>query len=95
MGCGDSKHKALDESNRSRLQRGMLTEVVSVHRDGKEVYNRDTAPRKMYQHPSFADELPPVSRRNVGKPTTPTKDMRYLRAQLVKGTNEVQRRQGW
>lgn len=53
-----SPWKTIPSDEESTLERGMLVEVVRVHKDGKEVYSRDSAPmdKRLYDHPSFATE---------------------------------------
>ncbi|KAL6922824.1 hypothetical protein FSST1_000098 [Fusarium sambucinum] len=95
MGCGGSKPKRLDESNKSRLQRGMLVDVDRVHRSGNDVYKKNASNSQMYQHPSFKDPLPQHFSRRTNGPAPPQKDMKHLRAQLIRGDNQVKQRRGW
>ncbi|KAM0549827.1 hypothetical protein ACHAPJ_009266 [Fusarium lateritium] len=53
-----SPWQKIPSDEESALERGMLVEVVRIHKDGKEVYSRDSAPvdKRLYDHPSFATE---------------------------------------
>lgn len=73
----------------SELERGMLVEVVRIHRDGNEIYSRDGTPtaKRLYDHPSFATSqrrLP--SSKTV---TSNTKSIKELRSELIQGMNKV------
>ncbi|KAF5644507.1 hypothetical protein F52700_2507 [Fusarium sp. NRRL 52700] len=39
------------------LERGMLVEIISIYRDGIEIYTKDKAPssQRLYYHPSLKD----------------------------------------
>ncbi|KAK6709676.1 hypothetical protein SNK04_010622 [Fusarium graminearum] len=82
------------------LQRGILVEVVRIHKDGEEVYSKENAPpdKQLYDHPSF-----PLSERRLITPSkttnedstrnsqTPRKSIRQLRAELIQGFNQVEK----
>jgi hypothetical protein len=76
------------------LERGMLVEVVRIHKDGKEVYSRDDAPpnKRLYDHPSFAlsqSRLIPLPKESSDP--TPRKSIRQLRSELIQGLNEIEK----
>ncbi|KAJ4251918.1 hypothetical protein NW762_011218 [Fusarium torreyae] len=53
-----SQWKKIPSDEESALERGMLVEVVRIHKDGKKVYSRDSAlmDKRLYDHPSFVTE---------------------------------------
>ncbi|KAF4962901.1 hypothetical protein FSARC_9057 [Fusarium sarcochroum] len=53
-----SPWQKIPSDEESTLERGMLVEVVRIHKDGKQVYSRDSAPmdKRLYDHPSFVTE---------------------------------------
>ncbi|EKJ72730.1 hypothetical protein FPSE_07130 [Fusarium pseudograminearum CS3096] len=81
------------------LQRGMLVEVVRIHKDGEEVYSKENAPpdKQLYDHPSFAScESRLTSSKTTHEDTrkqqpTPHKSIRQLRAELIQGFNQVEK----
>ncbi|KAI3580879.1 hypothetical protein IWW34DRAFT_803680 [Fusarium oxysporum f. sp. albedinis] len=74
------------------LDRGMLVEIISIYRDGIEIYTRDKSPasQRLYYHPSLQDpEQAHMHLHDV--PIPPERSMQDLRRELSAGLRLVQR----
>lgn len=81
----------------TELERGMLVEVVRIHKDGKEIYSRAAAPteKRLYDHPSFAMSKRRIPSDAISQKSTKSKkntNIRELRSQLIEGMTEVSRK---
>ncbi|RKL25450.1 hypothetical protein BFJ68_g90 [Fusarium oxysporum] len=74
------------------LDRGMLIEIISIYRDGIEIYTRDKSPasQRLYYHPSLQD--PEQAHMHLhDAPIPPERSMQDLRRELSAGLRLVQR----
>ena len=74
------------------VDRGMLVEIISIYRDGIEIYTRDKSPasQRLYYHPSLQDpEQAHMHLHDV--PIPPKRSMQDLRRELSAGLRLVQR----
>ncbi|KAF4487844.1 hypothetical protein FAGAP_11299 [Fusarium agapanthi] len=74
------------------LERGMLVEIISIYRDGIEIYTKDKAPtgKRLYYHPSLKDpEQAHMHLHNV--PTLPKRSIDNLRRELLAGIHWLHR----
>ncbi|KAH7144861.1 hypothetical protein DER46DRAFT_616644, partial [Fusarium sp. MPI-SDFR-AT-0072] len=74
------------------LDRGMLVEIISIYRDGIEIYTKDksTAGQRLYHHPSLQDpEQAHMHLHDV--PISPKRSMEDLRRELSAGIRWLQR----
>ncbi|KAF4435360.1 hypothetical protein FACUT_7271 [Fusarium acutatum] len=74
------------------LERGMLVEIISIYRDGIEIYTKDKAPtgRRLYYHPSLkAPEQAHMYLHDV--PIPPKRSIEDLRRELVAGIHYLHR----
>jgi hypothetical protein len=81
----------------TELERGMLVEVVRIHKDGKEIYSRDgvLSKKRLYDHPSFAMSKRRLPSDSISQKSTKSKkntNIRELRSQLIEGMTEVSRK---
>ncbi|KAH7243718.1 uncharacterized protein BKA55DRAFT_692881 [Fusarium redolens] len=88
----DEEAPELTEINQPNLERGMLVEIISIYRDGIEIYTRGKSPgcRRLYCHPSLQDpEQAHMYLHDV--PIPPKRSMTDLRRELYAGLRRVQR----
>ncbi|KAG4277254.1 hypothetical protein FPRO04_07551 [Fusarium proliferatum] len=74
------------------LERGILVEIISIYRDGIEIYTRDKAPasQRLYYHPSLKDpEQAHMYLHDV--PITPKRSIDDLRRELAAGIHWLYR----
>ncbi|EXM26273.1 hypothetical protein RAB80_012621 [Fusarium oxysporum f. sp. vasinfectum] len=74
------------------VDRGMLVEIISIYRDGIEIYTRDKSPasQRLYYHPSLQDpEQAHMHLHDI--PIPPKRSMQDLRRELSAGLRLVQR----
>ncbi|KAF5963314.1 hypothetical protein FBULB1_13482 [Fusarium bulbicola] len=74
------------------LERGILVEIISIYRDGIEIYTKHKAPagKRLYYHPSLKDpEQTHMHLHNI--PTPPRRSIDDLRRELVAGLDSLLR----
>ena len=69
----------------TELERGMLVEVVRIHKDGKEIYSREAAPSKkrLYDHPSFAMSTRRLPSDSISQKSTRSKKNASIRETVL------------
>ncbi|KAF4949516.1 hypothetical protein FGADI_8813 [Fusarium gaditjirri] len=71
---------------RPNLERGMLVEIITIHRDGIEIYSKDkpSAGQPLYYHPSLQD--PEQTRMHLHDvPSPPQRSIQELRREMYEG----------
>ncbi|RKL46792.1 hypothetical protein BFJ72_g2532 [Fusarium proliferatum] len=77
---------------KANLERGILVEIISIYRDGIEIYTRDKAPasQRLYYHPSLKDpEQAHMYLHDV--PIPPKRSIDDLRRELAAGIHWLYR----
>ncbi|KAF5528910.1 hypothetical protein FMEXI_14471 [Fusarium mexicanum] len=72
------------------LERGMLVEIISIYRDGIEIYTKHKAPfgKRLFYHPSLKDpEQTHMHLHNI--PIPPRRSIDDLRRELVAGLDSL------